>query len=127
MPKDQKTILFVEDESEHQKIYRLVFERAGYRFVQVFEGLKAFETVRQEQPDLILLDILLNDINGIEILRKLKKDKILAKIPVIIFTNYKQEATLKEALKLGALDIVFKTDVIPREMVEAVRTKYLAE
>lgn len=125
MPKKMHTILFIEDDTDHQKLYSLVFEKAGYRFVQVFEGKKALAAAQAEKPDLILLDILMNDINGIEVLKILKADQAVKKIPVIIFTNYSREETLKQALSLGARDIIFKTDVVPRELVELVKTKYL--
>lgn len=127
MPKEKKTILFVEDDKDHQKLYSLVFRRAGYKFIQVTEGKKALEIAKKEKPDLILLDILMNDINGIEVLKQFKKDKELAEIPVIIVTNYNQEDTLKEAIALGALDIIFKTDVIPRQVVDLVENTYLSE
>lgn len=125
MPKNQQTIMFVEDDADHQKLYKIVFEKAGYNLAQVFQGKETVAKARIVEPDLILLDILMNDTNGIDVLKELKADPELKKIPVIIFTNYSREETLKEALKIGAAEIVFKTDVVPKELVALVQKKYL--
>jgi CheY-like chemotaxis protein len=121
----KKTILLIEDDPDQQKMYSLVFTKKGYKFLQALGGVEGVEMAQREKPALILLDILMNGINGIETLELLKKDDIIKDIPVIILTNYTREETLKKALALGAKEIIVKTDIVPHELVKLIQNKYL--
>jgi len=127
MEKIPKTILLVEDDRDQQRMYGIVLKKAGFRVSQALDGKGALAQAKQEKPNLIILDILMGGMNGIELLKRLKADNKFKDIPIIILTNYTKEETLMQAKKLGAQEIIIKTDVVPHELARLVRKKYLPE
>ncbi|HBH45885.1 MAG: hypothetical protein A2445_01610 [Candidatus Jacksonbacteria bacterium RIFOXYC2_FULL_44_29] len=130
MAKQTKTILFIEDDPVQQKIYSFAFTKAGYRLLSALDGDTGLDLAEREQPDLILLDLLLNGLSalagGIETLKKLKANPRTADIPVVIFTNYSKDEVAKSALDLGAREIILKIDVTPHQMVKMMIERYLS-
>ena len=129
MTEQHKTILYIEDDRGQQRIYKSIFEKAGYRVLIADDKTSGLALAQEYNPDVILLDLLLsgavNARGGIELLEQLKEDKQTQDIPVIVFTNYTGEDVLKKAQDLGAAEIVIKVDVTPRDVVELVERKYL--
>ena len=122
----EKTVLFIEDDPDQQKMYSFVFKRAGVRFLQAQNGEDGIKIAEREKPDVILLDILMNGIDGVDTLERMKQNPNIPKTTaIIIFTNYTKEDVLKRAENLGAIEIIIKTDVVPSELVERIRKKYL--
>ena len=83
-----KTILIVEDNELNMKLFNDLLEAHGYRVVQTRDGMSALELARQHKPDLILMDIQLPEISGIEVTKWLKEDDTLKAIPVIAVTAF---------------------------------------
>ena len=83
-----KTILIVEDNELNMKLFNDLLEAHGYRVVQTRDGLSALELARQHKPDLILMDIQLPEVSGIEVTKWLKEDDELKAIPVIAVTAF---------------------------------------
>ena len=81
-----KTVMIVEDNELNMKLFRDLIEAHGYRTVQTRSGLSAMEIAREHRPDLILMDIQLPEISGLDVTRKLKADSELKSIPVIAVT-----------------------------------------
>jgi len=81
-------------------------------------GLKAFE---KEQPDLVLLDLILPGIDGFEVLTKMKENTDLASIPIIILSNLGQKSDIEKGMKLGAVDYMVKAHFTPNEIVNKVK------
>ena len=79
-------ILCVEDEAGMLDLLRLILETAGYTFLSAADGLEGLEMMRREQPDLILLDLMLPKVDGAEVLLRKKEDPQIRKIPVIAVT-----------------------------------------
>ena len=129
MTEQHKTILYIEDDRGQQRIYKSIFEKAGYRVLIADDKTSGFALAQECNPNVILLDLLLsgatNARGGIELLEQLKEDKQTQDIPVIVFTNYTGEDVLKKAQDLGAAEVMIKVDVTPRDMVELVERKYL--
>ena len=82
----QKTILIVEDEKNIVDILRFNLQREGYRTVEAYDGADGLEKARKENPDLILLDVMLPGIDGIELLRRIRADARMTAIPVVMAT-----------------------------------------
>lgn len=101
-----KTILIVDDEQEICTVLSDSLSREGYRVFVAYEGKKALELARKEKPDLVLLDIMMPKMNGIEVLRRIKKIK--KETVVIMLTAYGTLETARGAMKLGAYDYVTK-------------------
>jgi len=106
-----KKILVVEDDAVLANALQISLQGAGYETVQCGEGGTAESVIREVMPDLILLDLLLPVKNGFEILRVISKDETLKRIPVVILTNFEQETSVEEGLKLGAKDCIVKANI----------------
>jgi len=113
-------ILIVEDEKILAEMYKDKFEKAGHQADLAFSSEEAMEYLKNKEPDLILLDILLPKENGIALLKRLKETREGFKIPVIAFSNYDEPRTKKEALELGVKGYLIKTQYTPQEMLEEV-------
>ncbi len=83
-----KTVLIVEDNELNMKLFHDLLEAQGYETLETREGLQALSLARQHRPDLILMDIQLPEISGLEVTKWLKEDDELAKIPVIAVTAF---------------------------------------
>jgi two-component system cell cycle response regulator DivK len=84
----QKTVLVVEDNELNMKLFNDLLEAHGYKVVQTRDGLSALEIARKHMPDLILMDIQLPEVSGIEVTKWLKEDEGLRHIPVIAVTAF---------------------------------------
>lgn len=120
-PKPAK-ILLIEDNATHQQMYSLQFKQSGFTdFSIATTGQEGLEAAKQNHPDLILLDIGLEDIDGIEVLKQLKADSGTANIPVMVLSNMREKDKGDQAHQLGAVDYILKARYLPREVVERVR------
>jgi len=104
MPK----IVLVEDEAILQRALTEWLEEAGHEVVPLATGKEAIDRIPIESPDLVLLDIILPEINGMEVLKRLKANSATRSIPVVILTNLGDELVRKRALSLGAVDYLVK-------------------
>ncbi len=84
----QKTVLIVEDNELNMKLFNDILEAQGYAVLQTRDGLSALDIARQHMPDLILMDIQLPEVSGIEVTKWLKEDDRLRSIPVIAVTAF---------------------------------------
>ena len=98
----KQTILIVEDEAVFRLIYRGVLENDGYQVIESANGRDGWETIQLKKPDLILLDLILPEMSGYELLQKVRADKTAKNIPVIIFSVMGAESDIQKALELGA-------------------------
>lgn len=87
-PAAVKTVLIVEDNELNMKLFNDLLEAHGYRVLQTREGLSALDIARQHKPDLILMDIQLPEVSGIEVTKWLKEDDELLSIPVVAVTAF---------------------------------------
>jgi len=123
----KKKILLIEDEPLQIEIYEKVIKEAGFEIESLEwgkEGLKRLEEIKakkKERPDLILLDLILPDINGLAILKKAKTDPELKDIPFFIFTNYSAPGLEKTGKDLGAEKYIIKTDVTSSQLVKLIK------
>jgi DNA-binding response OmpR family regulator len=105
-----KKILVIEDEATLQKALVEILEQSGYEMVSALDGERGWELVKEEKPDLILLDIILPKMDGFDVLKSLKGDTATDKIPVIILTNLGDITNIQKALELGANTYLVKAD-----------------
>jgi len=110
-------ILIIEDEKLLSDMYEDKFSQSGFLTVMANSAEQGFELLKKEKPDLVLLDILLPQENGIQFLKRIKDIPELSKVPVIIFSNYDDPETKKKAFNLGARDYLIKTNFTPTEIV----------
>ena len=117
-----KKILIIEDEKILAEMYKDKFTEAGFEVSIAVDSRDGFEMAKKEKPDLIVLDILLPRENGIIFLQWLKKEKSVASIPVIVFSNYDDPETRKEAAKFGVKEYLIKANYTPQEIVKKVKS-----
>ncbi len=89
---EKKTVLCIEDEDDIRDLYRIVLSRAGYEYYYAAGGYEGLEMARSLQPDLIILDLMMPDLNGISVLHELGQDPEMRHIPVLIVTVRDMEA-----------------------------------
>ena len=116
-----KKILFIEDEESLQKTIADAFSKEEFEIVSALDGENGFRLAKEEHPDLILLDLRLPEMGGIEVLEKLKKDEATKDIPVIILTNVEEMREIQRAIDLGATTYLVKINYKLEEVVEKVK------
>ena len=115
-------VLLVEDDSLMVKMYDLKFTHDGFSVAVALDGEEGLQKARAENPDIIVLDIMLPKMSGAEVLEKLKEDPTTRDKPVIILTNLNvTEEDVAKCKDLGAKEILMKTDVTPQEVVDKIR------
>jgi len=117
----QKKILIVEDEEDIREILRLVLEKAGFICIEAENIKHAYVKIIDLKPDLVLLDWMLPMGSGIELARRLKRDELTAKLPIIMLTAREEEADKVLGLDSGADDFITKP-FSPRELVARVKS-----
>ena len=115
-----KKILLIEDDKDQILLYKTKFELSGYAFVATENGPEGLKLAGTEKPDIILIDLLMTGMGGIEVLEKLKQNPKTKNIPAIIVTNLDKHELAKKALALGALDFIVKSSVPLREMMSRI-------
>lgn len=121
MAETPKKILVVDDEDSVREIYRHEFLNNGYTVVVAQDGEEGLLKAGEEQPDVVLLDIMLPKMSGIEVLRALKENQLTKKIPVLLLTNLGEETIIKEGFELGADGYLLKVSYTPSQVVDEVK------
>ena len=115
-------ILIIEDDKFLIKLYNDKLTRAGFDVSMAISGEEGLAKVVNEKPDIVLLDIILPQKNGFDILSEIILNPDTKNIPVIILTNLGQESDIKTGLELGAADYLVKTDFSINKLPEKVKT-----
>jgi CheY-like chemotaxis protein len=116
----EKTILIVEDEPGFRRTYVDLFSYYGHKVVEAEDGEKGLEILHQNRPDLVLLDLMMPGINGYDVLKKIRADKKLQDVPVIIFSVLGEQNDIQKALDLGANDYITKGFYSPQEVLKKI-------
>ena len=121
----QATVLYVEDNEYNRKIVRQLLRRTPYRLQEAPDGEAALEMVRQERPDLILMDVQLPKTSGLEVTKMLRDDAATASVPIIMVTSFALSGDDQKAMAAGASAYLAKP-YSPRELLGLIR-KFLPE
>lgn len=122
----QKTILVVEDDKFLRELITRKLSEEGYTTLEAIDGEEGFKKIKEEKPDLVLLDLILPGMDGFEVLAGIKQNPQSSSTPVIIFSNLGQTEDVEKGMKLGATDYMVKAHFTPVEIIEKVR-KVLGE
>jgi two-component system sensor histidine kinase/response regulator len=106
-PSDYK-ILVVDDNEFNVHLMDILLTKEKYQIIKAFSGKEALEKVRSENPDLILLDIMMPDMNGYEVMAELKADEKYKELPILLLTAVSSPDDIVKGFKLGASDYVTK-------------------
>ncbi len=116
-----KKILIVEDDSFLQGLEATKMIKSGYDVVSAQTGEEAMEKIMEPGIDIILLDLLLPNFDGFEILKKIKTTESIKNIPVIIFSNLSETKDIEKAISLGATKFMVKSNFSLEELIEQVK------
>ncbi len=113
-----KTILFVEDDKPIAEMYSRVLEREGYQVEFAYNGVEGLKKAQNKHYDLILLDIMMPEKTGIEVLNELRGENGQGNTgtKIVILTNLAQDKTSQEALKAQADGYIIKADIVPSQL-----------
>ncbi|MFZ2303466.1 MAG: response regulator [Minisyncoccia bacterium] len=123
MTGQKKIILVVEDEEPLQMVLRDVLTVEGYKIIEAKNGIEGLEMSLKEHPDLILLDILMPKMDGLEMLKKLREDDWGRKVPVIVLTNLSDNEDVSKAVEEDVFEYFVKTDIRIDEVITRIREK----
>lgn len=119
---DKAKVLVVEDEEILLTALKEELLTGGYEVDGAEDGVEGLEKVKTFKPDLILLDLLMPKMDGMEMLQKLKADSETRDVPVVILTNLSDYEKISEALSLGAMDYLVKANYKLEDLLDKVRT-----
>jgi DNA-binding response OmpR family regulator len=121
MTSEKKKILIVEDDKYYRVAYKDGLEDAGFIVDMAEDGQLGLEKIRSDKPDMILLDLLMPEVGGFDVLEELKDDKVLNKIPVIVLSNLGQDSDVEKSKTLGAVDFIIKSNLTMKEVIARVK------
>lgn len=116
-----KKILLVDDEEKTATVFEAALKQGGYDVIVAKDGKSALEEVRKTTFDAVLLDQMMPDLSGSEVLKTLKQDPATKEIPVAMLTNFGHDEMIKEALNLGAQDYILKYQVAPADLISKMK------
>lgn len=123
MTDQKKIILVIEDEEPLRRVLRDILKVEGYTILEAVNGVEGLEMALKERPDLILLDIVMPKMDGLEMLAKLRADEWGKEAPVIVLTNLSDNEDVAKAMESEAFEYFVKTDIKIDEVIKKIREK----
>jgi two-component system, OmpR family, response regulator VicR len=117
MTGETKKVMLVEDDRFLSSIIKTRLEKDGLLVTQAFDGEDAIKRLTEEQPDLIILDLIMPKMNGFEVLKEISTTPGLEKTPVVIVSNLAQDSDIEKARQLGAKEYFVKVKVSVDDLV----------
>jgi CheY-like chemotaxis protein len=114
-------ILIIEDDPYILKMYKLKLEIEGFKVETAVNGKLGVEAVKKNVPDLILLDILMPEMDGFEVLDHLKASQKTKEVPVLVLSNLDKEDHINKAMSFGIQGFILKSQYTPNQVVETIR------
>jgi len=114
-------VYFIDDDEDLINIFSTALIREGFEVGYSLTGTEGLAKVKTEKPDIILLDQVMPDMAGNDVLKTLKADETTKDIPVILLSNFSQGELVKSAIDQGAVDYLFKYQVEPKDIVAKIR------
>ncbi|HEX6960124.1 MAG TPA: response regulator [Ferrovibrio sp.] len=115
-----KTVLIVEDNELNMKLFHDLLDAHGYQTLQTKDGMEALALVRQHRPDLILMDIQLPEVSGLEVIKWIKEDDNLRSIPVVAVTAFAMKGD-EEKMREGGCDAYIAKPISVGKFIETVK------
>lgn len=113
-------IMLVDDDMTLHEMYAERLRAEGYNIVSAYDGEEALEKVPKEMPDLILLDVMMPRVNGIDVMKKLREDEKTAHIPIILLTALVQEINKIKDMMGKDDQYLIKSEIMPADVIKAI-------
>lgn len=121
-----KKILLIEDDQSLHELYSEILKEEGYEIIDAYDGEEAYQHIKDQEYDLILLDYKIPKLNGIELLKKIRAESPLLKLgAILILTNAGEDSLVADAISLGAKGYLVKADYTPDAIVKEIK-KYIS-
>jgi len=117
-----KTILIIEDDKFLRELIARKLTEEGFGVSEAVDGEEGIKKIKEEKPDLVLLDLILPGIDGFEVLSQMREESALSSIPVIILSNLGQKEDVEKGLKMGAVDYLIKAHFTPGEIIDKIKS-----
>lgn len=114
-------VLLIDDDEDLVNIFSAALNKESFQTIFDLTGEEGLTKAKTEKPDIILLDQVLPDMSGNDVLKALKSDEETKNIPVILLSNFSQEELVKGAIDQGAVDYLFKYQVEPKDVVRKIK------
>lgn len=114
-------ILITEDDPLMSRMYQKIFTFEGFEVIMAADGQEGLDKIRSEKPTLVLLDVMMPKLNGMEVLEKLKADPETKSIPVIMLTNLASQQDADNAMLKGAVKYIVKSENDPKQVADMVK------
>lgn len=102
MPESQKTVIVIEDETDAAEMFAEMMRVSGFRVLKSYSSQPAIGMIANELPDLVILDVMMPDVSGLEVLKYMRREPQLAEIPVIVVSAKSMPGDIKTGLEAGA-------------------------
>ena len=112
-------ILCVEDNADTQRMLSFLLTQAGYEVITADDGFQGIQKAKAWRPALILMDMMMPRMSGVEAVRRLRKLRVTKDIPILMLSAYKEQALIDEAIQAGADDYLIKT-ILPEDLTEMI-------
>ena len=119
------TILLVEDDKLLGRTLSQYLEKSGFDVFWAMDSIQVYEALEAKLFDLILLDIMLPEVSGLEILQKIKQMPEKRAIPIVMLTNLSDSETMNASISFGAIDYIVKSNIEFDTLSDLIKTKYL--
>jgi len=116
MSNDKVQVLLIEDDPRVRQLYELVLTMEEYDVICAVNGEEGLQKAETELPDLIFLDLRIPKISGLDLLQMLRSNPKTTDIPIVILSNYDDEATISKGLELGAREYIIKSRITPKDL-----------
>ena len=114
-------LLITEDDPLMSRMYQKIFTFEGYEVVMAADGQEGLDKAREVNPTMILLDVMMPKLNGLQVLEKLKADPATRSIPVVMLTNLAGQQDAENALSKGAIKYIVKSEYDPKQVADMVK------
>ena len=121
MPEGAAKILIIEDDRYISKMYQLKLSLDGFDVQVADNGRIGVDKAKEFQPDIVLTDILMPEMDGFDVIAALKNDENLKTVPILIMSNLGQEDHIKKGLDMGATGYIVKSQYTPSKVVEKIK------
>lgn len=119
---DKKILLIiVEDDNMFRDLMTMKLNLENFQVVEAADGEEGIKKIKEEKPDLVLLDVMLPGVDGFGVLDAIRKDPSLSKIKVFFLSNFDTKEDIEKGMKLGATDYLIKSQNTPADIIEKVK------
>lgn len=115
-----KKIIYIDDDIEMIYLIKMILERKGYEIISINDGLESVEIIKKEQPDLVMLDLMMPNIDGWDIYHQLKSNEITSEIPVIIISAKAQPIDKVLGLQIAKVNNYISKPFRPQELIDSI-------